>query len=177
MPPKSIATRFAFKLVAHCAVLLRIGNLLLSILHGRTVLFNKEVHGQPEYFADGVLVHNCPQCLPLDGQVFTIKEARGLIPRHVNCRCSWASVPADDVKKGAAKAQRKAVRESVARDGGTAKSGWAGSKRQSIVGPAPVKPRKASQDTLDAELGAIRKDRGLAPLPSGAASQGPPPRR
>ncbi len=30
----------------------------------------------------------CPLCAPLDGAVFTIKEARGLIPRHPNCKCS-----------------------------------------------------------------------------------------
>lgn len=34
----------------------------------------------------------CKVCKPMKGAVFTIQEARGLIPRHVNCRCSW--VPA-----------------------------------------------------------------------------------
>lgn len=27
----------------------------------------------------------CPLCLPLEGAVFTVKEARGVIPRHPNC--------------------------------------------------------------------------------------------
>ena len=31
----------------------------------------------------------CPQCQPLDGVVFTIAQARGLIPLHPNCRCAW----------------------------------------------------------------------------------------
>ncbi len=31
----------------------------------------------------------CPQCSPMEGQTFTIEEARGLIPLHPNCRCSW----------------------------------------------------------------------------------------
>jgi SPP1 gp7 family putative phage head morphogenesis protein len=31
----------------------------------------------------------CSQCSPLEGQVFTVAEARGLIPQHPNCRCSW----------------------------------------------------------------------------------------
>ena len=31
----------------------------------------------------------CPQCLPLEGQIFTVEEARGKIPLHPNCRCSW----------------------------------------------------------------------------------------
>ena len=35
----------------------------------------------------------CPMCNELTGVVLTPKEARGLLPRHPNCRCSW--VPAD----------------------------------------------------------------------------------
>lgn len=35
----------------------------------------------------------CPLCIPLEGVVLKIAEARGMIPRHPNCRCSW--VPAN----------------------------------------------------------------------------------
>lgn len=35
----------------------------------------------------------CPLCASLDGVVMTVEEARGLIPRHANCRCSW--IPAN----------------------------------------------------------------------------------
>lgn len=35
----------------------------------------------------------CPLCQPLEGVVLKIKEARGIIPRHPNCRCSF--VPAN----------------------------------------------------------------------------------
>lgn len=31
----------------------------------------------------------CPLCAPLEGQIFTIAEARGMLPRHPQCRCSW----------------------------------------------------------------------------------------
>ncbi len=31
----------------------------------------------------------CPICRKLNGKVFTIKKARGVIPVHVRCRCSW----------------------------------------------------------------------------------------
>ena len=31
----------------------------------------------------------CEECLPLDGQVYPTKEAHGIIPVHVNCRCRW----------------------------------------------------------------------------------------
>ena len=31
----------------------------------------------------------CPTCAALNKSVYTIEEARGLIPRHPNCRCAW----------------------------------------------------------------------------------------
>ena len=31
----------------------------------------------------------CPLCEPLNGQVFKIKEAHGMIPLHPNCRCAF----------------------------------------------------------------------------------------
>lgn len=31
----------------------------------------------------------CEICASLEGRTFTIAEARGLIPRHPNCRCCW----------------------------------------------------------------------------------------
>lgn len=37
----------------------------------------------------------CGQCQPLEGAILTIQEARGLLPRHSNCRCSFR--PEDDV--------------------------------------------------------------------------------
>ena len=41
----------------------------------------------------------CPECEPLDGQTFTLKEARGMIPRHPNCRCMYVPVPALERKR------------------------------------------------------------------------------
>lgn len=34
----------------------------------------------------------CPICASLEGNVYTIDEARGLIPEHPNCRCAWVPV-------------------------------------------------------------------------------------
>lgn len=31
----------------------------------------------------------CPECEALEGNEYTIAEARGLIPVHPNCRCAW----------------------------------------------------------------------------------------
>lgn len=34
----------------------------------------------------------CAACAAMEGQTFTIEEARGMIPLHPNCRCSWKSI-------------------------------------------------------------------------------------
>jgi SPP1 gp7 family putative phage head morphogenesis protein len=31
----------------------------------------------------------CPKCAPMEGRIFTLDEASGLIPFHPNCRCAW----------------------------------------------------------------------------------------
>jgi len=35
----------------------------------------------------------CEECATLDAVVMTVEEARGLLPRHPNCRCAW--IPAN----------------------------------------------------------------------------------
>ena len=39
-----------------------------------------------EFYAS---VDACEECLSYDGEVFITKEAHGIIPVHVNCRCRW----------------------------------------------------------------------------------------
>jgi len=34
----------------------------------------------------------CPKCAELSNKIYTIEEARGLIPVHPNCRCAWVPV-------------------------------------------------------------------------------------
>jgi len=58
----------------------------------KPTVYDITVEGAPEFFANGVLVHNCELCAPLDRKVFTIEQARGMIPRHPNCRCSFIPV-------------------------------------------------------------------------------------
>lgn len=42
----------------------------------------------------------CPLCRPMDGVILSVQEARGMIPRHPNCRCAWRPAPtlAEDSK-------------------------------------------------------------------------------
>ncbi len=41
----------------------------------------------------------CEICAPNEGKVMTVDEARGLIPYHPNCRCTWAEYVRDETKK------------------------------------------------------------------------------
>lgn len=34
----------------------------------------------------------CPECQELEGKVYSIDDARGVIPVHVQCRCAWLPV-------------------------------------------------------------------------------------
>ena len=43
-------------------------------------------------FACALSERTCPTCTSLDGNIFSIKEARRLIPLHVNCRCTFISI-------------------------------------------------------------------------------------
>ena len=41
----------------------------------------------------------CPLCQSLQGKKFTVKEARGKIPLHPGCRCTWIPVVPDSLKQ------------------------------------------------------------------------------
>lgn len=45
-----------------------------------------EVEAEWATAADGKV---CVECSALDGRVFSISEARGMLPVHPNCRCAW----------------------------------------------------------------------------------------
>lgn len=40
----------------------------------------------------------CRICRAHDGEIYTLKEARGLLPAHPNCRCSWSAYVDEDTK-------------------------------------------------------------------------------
>lgn len=75
----------------------------------------------------------CGLCAPMEGEVMSIREARGLIPRHPNCRCAWE--PVTEKKRSPRKTQ-KAIKKSIrraSRKGATLResveeSTWAGKR-------------------------------------------------
>ncbi len=99
----------------------------------------KEVGVQVEWLTAGD-DRVCLQCVDMEGTIFTIDEARDLIPRHPNCRCAW--IPADSKRPEQGQlrgvARDKAVESSIQKEGPTgrrvrrskaaikARSTWAG---------------------------------------------------
>ena len=82
----------------------------------------------------------CPLCRPLEGTVYTVKEARGLLPRHPNCRCAW--IPGNVGEELTNVDRKEAIRQSVVaeRPGRTVKealreSRWSGADRENTAGP------------------------------------------
>jgi SPP1 gp7 family putative phage head morphogenesis protein len=71
----------------------------------------------------------CPLCKKLEGVVMSVDEARGLLPRHPNCRCAWAPALRGHKRTGqiwGKKQVGKALQRSLREEGGAAKSSWAG---------------------------------------------------
>lgn len=58
----------------------------------------KEVGAEVEWSTAGDEVV-CPLCADLEGRIYKISEARGLIPLHPNCRCAWLPI-VDKTKAG-----------------------------------------------------------------------------
>lgn len=54
----------------------------------------------------------CPLCVELDGIVVKITEARGMIPRHPNCRCAWVPANVGEPVKGQKRSKRD-IKEAI----------------------------------------------------------------
>lgn len=58
----------------------------------------------------------CKLCVPLKGMVLPIKEARGMLPRHPNCMCSWIPANVGESEEGQKKTQgriQSAIQDSL----------------------------------------------------------------
>jgi SPP1 gp7 family putative phage head morphogenesis protein len=103
----------------------------------------------------------CDKCSPLEGAILTIKEARGLIPRHPNCRCMWLPAGVGEATTGQTWAKDiidDAFRLSMKRETGEqdgkkarAKSKWLGSTKK-IKDKGKLKPTKKNKTKAAADL-------------------------
>jgi hypothetical protein len=62
------------------------------------MVYDIEVDGAHEFFAEGILVHNCPICAGLDGKRFKFSDAQMQPPSgsHPGCRCTIVPVLKDE---------------------------------------------------------------------------------
>lgn len=80
----------------------------------------------------------CEMCEPLDGVVMSIQEARGLLPRHPQCLCSWSAITGGGEDSTIdAKGVRGAIKASRVAEGlsGGGKKGWAAGVKVSKTRP------------------------------------------
>jgi SPP1 gp7 family putative phage head morphogenesis protein len=83
----------------------------------------------------------CELCQPLDGIVVKIDEAKGMLPRHPQCRCAWipANVGEDsDAQKTTKGAIGRAIGKSVKEDKGEDNGAWGPGATISKVRPQSV---------------------------------------
>ena len=57
------------------------------LCHIQPNVYNLKIEDIPEFYANDILVHNCPRCESMEGRVFDIDVIEGMIPLHVSCRC------------------------------------------------------------------------------------------
>lgn len=55
----------------------------------------------------------CPRCAPLQGVTMSVDQARGLIPRHPNCRCAWIPAFVGEKRPAREKSLSAAIKRSV----------------------------------------------------------------
>lgn len=75
------------------------------MLGTQPLVYDIQVENEPEFFVNGVLVHNCPLCSRQDGRIFVINSLVGIallgLPpdgTHMGCRCTVIPLmlPVDD---------------------------------------------------------------------------------
>jgi len=83
----------------------------------------------------------CPLCKPLEGVVLKLDEAKGMLPRHPNCRCAWVPANVGEDQK-ASKTTKGQITKSVTRSQELeGKTSW---------GPGQVIAKKRPESILNA---------------------------
>jgi hypothetical protein len=73
-------------------------------------VYDIEVETDHEFYANGVLVHNCPICAGLDGTTYRLGDTTRP-PAHPNCRCSVVPTISPDLAANFSEAPRETFEE------------------------------------------------------------------
>jgi len=110
----------------------------------------------------------CIECGELEGVVMTVKEARGLIPRHPNCRCTW--IPASKARKEAGQLwgvdKDRAIEKSIQAEGPKKVKRTATEirKRSVWAGKGLVKVKKIPKRVISKPKSVPKLKKDLVPL-------------
>lgn len=82
----------------------------------------------------------CELCEPLQGVVLKLDEAKGMLPRHPNCRCAW--IPANvGEDKAEQKRGKEEVKEAITESKGDKEDDWASGKKVAMDRPESILDR------------------------------------
>lgn len=81
----------------------------------------------------------CPLCRPMEGAIFKVDEAAGMIPRHPNCRCAWIPAGVGEKTAGQQRTQAKIVKAvKLSKKRGSKKDKWKPARPISKSRPQPI---------------------------------------
>ena len=118
---KGFAALVTDKLKGHTARLLtELGLLYHRLLGTSSTVYNLQVEGPPEFYANGILVHNCEICGPLEGAPESVWSGQfpSGPPAHPRCRCESGISFLTPEQMAAEFAERQAEREAWLRSEG-----------------------------------------------------------
>lgn len=108
-----------------------------------------EVGVQAEWLTAGD-ARVCPRCNSHSGNIYTVKQARGLIPLHPNCRCAWSPVVDTSSSKTGRKKRSRVTDEEAELLAIVVPGTRSGSQAEAIntvIGAVPKTAQQISQET------------------------------
>jgi len=98
----------------------------------------------------------CELCIDLDGTTMSVHEARGLLPRHPNCRCAWIPANVGEKEKGG-KWPNKEAKEKAKEENKEVAKERAKVKRVKVAKKKDVAKRKLEKQDRQANKKAMRE--------------------
>ncbi len=87
---KTISTFITFEnLLHHFSNILTNLSIIKFYFTNNMTVYDIEIVGEHEFYANDILVHNCPICKPYENQIFLPNESIPKIPLHFSCRCTY----------------------------------------------------------------------------------------
>lgn len=149
---------------------LRVARTELSVAHNEGQLDAFERMGIDELgiMAEWQTTSNpCPLCQPMTGTVLTVKQARGMLPRHPNCKCAWIPASVESISPGQ-KVTKKAIDAAIKKSAKAEKPNSKNPLKDSNWKGADVKTSARDRKALEKKMRDAERQQeqvALAPMP------------